>query len=49
MIIDPWGETVIELGEQSGVYTVTVDLALVDQVRQRIPVLTDRRPQFYMR
>ncbi len=47
MIIDPWGETVLELGENEGVYTAEIDLDLVDEVRKRIPILQDRRPETY--
>lgn len=47
MVVDPWGEIVIELGEGEGVYTVEVDLKLVEDVRGRIPVLRDRRPEYY--
>lgn len=47
MVVDPWGEIVIELGEGEGVYTVEIDLDLVDDVRQRIPILKDRRPEHY--
>ncbi len=47
MVIDPLGETVIELGENEGVFTVELDLALVDYVRREIPVLENRRPELY--
>ena len=47
MVVDPWGETMLELGENEGVYTVEIDLALADTVRQRIPILQDRRPETY--
>lgn len=47
MVIDPWGETVIELGETDGVYTVEIDMSIVDDVRQRIPVLENRRTEHY--
>ncbi len=46
-VIDPWGETLIEGGEVENVLTVTVNLALVDDVRKRIPVFSDRRPKLY--
>ncbi|MBW7886626.1 MAG: carbon-nitrogen family hydrolase [Caldilineaceae bacterium] len=46
-VIDPWGETVVEGGEAEMVLTVTINLALVDDVRQRIPVFADRRPELY--
>lgn len=46
-IIDPSGNTVLELGSQEGVYTATLDLALVEQAQKAIPVLRDRRPEVY--
>ncbi|MBN1963237.1 MAG: carbon-nitrogen family hydrolase [Anaerolineae bacterium] len=46
-IIDPWGETVLEAGTMPGLYTTDIELDLVSQVRQRIPVLEDRRPDTY--
>ena len=46
-VIDPWGETLVEGGEAEMLLTATVDLALVDSVRQRIPVFADRRPDLY--
>lgn len=42
MIVDPWGEVVLEVGEPEGVYTVTIDLDRVKEVRQMFPVLGDR-------
>jgi omega-amidase len=47
MIIDPWGEIIAEAGEEESIVTAQLDLDLVDQVRERIPVFEDRRPQFY--
>lgn len=46
-IIDPWGETVIEAGETEVLLTATIDTAVVDDVRQRIPVFEDRREELY--
>ncbi|MEM7331838.1 MAG: carbon-nitrogen family hydrolase [Chloroflexota bacterium] len=46
-IIDPWGETVIEAGETEVLLTATIDTAVVDEVRQRIPVFEDRREDLY--
>ena len=46
-IIDPWGETVIEAGESEILLTATIDTAVVDEVRQRIPVFEDRREELY--
>jgi predicted amidohydrolase len=47
MIVDPWGETVIEAGTMPGLYTAEIELALADEVRERIPVFEDRRPDTY--
>ena len=43
MVVDPWGEIVLEVGEPEGVYTVTLDLERVNEVRRTFPVLDDRR------
>ncbi|WP_068785318.1 carbon-nitrogen family hydrolase [Paenibacillus phocaensis] len=47
MIIDPWGDIVAEGGEAEEIVTASIDLTQVDQVRRRIPVFADRRPQLY--
>lgn len=46
-VIDPWGEPLVEAGEVAALLTVTADLALVDEVRRRIPVFEDRRADLY--
>lgn len=47
MVIDPWGEVLAEGDEAETVLRVTLDLNLVSEVRQRIPVFADRRPEMY--
>lgn len=47
MIIDPWGEILVEADEQEQVVQAACDLALTDEVRSRIPVFKDRRPEMY--
>jgi omega-amidase len=47
MVIDPWGEVIAEAGEEETLLTAEIDLALVDEVRGRIPVFADRRPPLY--
>jgi predicted amidohydrolase len=42
-VIDPWGEMVVEAGETASHLTVTIDLDMVKQVRQKMPVLDTRR------
>ena len=46
-VIDPWGEVLVEGGEEEAVLTAVIDTALVDEVRTRIPVFEDRRPEIY--
>lgn len=48
VIVDPWGETVAEAGEaKEELLTATIDMARVDEIRARMPVLKDRRPEVY--
>lgn len=47
MIIDPWGEIVIEGNEDEEILVGSIDPAMVDEVRERIPVFEDRRPELY--
>jgi len=48
MVINPWGEVVDELTEErEDVLIVDIDLSLVDEVRNKIPVFKDRRPETY--
>lgn len=46
-IIDPWGQTVIEAGEEAMLVTCEIDLGRVDAVRHKIPVFEDRRDDLY--
>lgn len=49
-IIDPWGEAVVEAGEAvECLLTATLDIDRVDEIRGRIKVLQDRRPDLYER
>jgi predicted amidohydrolase len=43
MIVDPWGDVVIEGGSGPMLLTAEIELDLVDEVRRRLPALTDRR------
>ncbi|HZS90783.1 MAG TPA: carbon-nitrogen family hydrolase [Chloroflexota bacterium] len=42
-VIDPWGQSVAEAGEEATVLTATVDLDEVAATRERFPALKDRR------
>ena len=44
LVVGPWGEVLLDMGEETGVGFAEIDLAVVDEVRQRIPSLAHRRP-----
>jgi predicted amidohydrolase len=47
-IIDPWGNTVIEGGDtEEMLLTATIDLGTPDEIRKKMNVLGDRRPELY--
>jgi len=44
LVVDPWGEVLLDMGEEQGVAFADVDLAQISDVRARIPALNHRRP-----
>jgi len=44
LIIDPWGDVMLDMGEQAGLGSAEIDLSRVEDVRSRVPVLRHRRP-----
>ena len=49
MVIDPWGEILGELQEKEGLLSVEIDPLQVEEIRKKIPVFADRRPELYFR
>lgn len=47
MIIEPWGEVLWTGAEDEELAIIDVDFSIVDEVRGRIPVYDDRRPNLY--
>jgi len=47
MVVDPWGATLVEGDEEPGLLLATLDLSTVAEVRERMSVLRDRRPELY--
>ncbi|MEH7113189.1 carbon-nitrogen hydrolase family protein [Neobacillus niacini] len=47
MAIDPWGLMIAQISDKDGVVTVELDLDLVEDVRKRVPTLSQRRPDVY--
>ena len=46
-VIDPWGEVVVEAGEDEGLFTAEIQMDRVDEARAKIPVFADRNPEAY--
>ena len=49
MVTDPWGEVAADGAGQEGVVLCEMDLAKVDEARNKIPVFRDRRPEVYFK
>ena len=43
LVVDPWGEVLLDMGEGEGLAFVDLDMARVDAVRSQIPVHLNRR------
>jgi predicted amidohydrolase len=44
LVVDPWGEILLDMGDDNGVGFADVDLKRISDVRARIPALNHRRP-----
>ncbi len=44
LVIDPWGEILLDMGEGTGIGFATIDMARLADVRARVPALAHRRP-----
>jgi len=44
LVIDPWGDVPLDMGEDQGVAFAEIDLKRIAEVRARIPALSHRRP-----
>ena len=43
LVIDPWGDVLLDMGDRSGVACVDIDFARLEDVRARLPALSHRR------
>jgi len=44
LVVDPWGEVLLDMGEDQGVGFADIELSRIPEVRSRIPALVHRRP-----
>ena len=47
MVIDPFGITLLDMGNKEGVEVVEIDRDRVDSVRKTLPLLKNRRTDVY--
>lgn len=47
MVIDPWGEVLVELDEKPGIAIVDIDLERIEQVRGQLPCLKNIRHDIF--
>lgn len=44
LVVDPWGEVILDMGDGEGIGFADIDPAAVDTVRARVPAIRHRRP-----
>jgi predicted amidohydrolase len=44
LVVDPWGDVLLDMGEDTGVGFADIDLSRISDVRSRIPALNHRKP-----
>lgn len=49
MAVDPLGRTLVDLQEKEGLAVVDIDLSIVKEVREKLPLLQNRRTDVYAR
>ena len=43
MVVDPWGEILLDMGEGAGLGFCDLDMAKVQEVRSRVPAVANRK------
>ena len=44
LVVGPWGEVLLDMGDEKGVGFADIDAERVDEVRRRLPAIAHRRP-----
>ena len=47
LVVDPWGNTIAKASDKECIVMAEIDIDYVDQLREQVPSLTNRRPQTY--
>lgn len=43
LIVDPWGEIVLDMEEEAGLALADIDMSRIEEVRKRVPAIANRR------
>ena len=49
MAVDPFGNTLVDMNEAEGIALIDIDLALLAEIRDKLPLLKNRRADVYAR
>lgn len=44
LVVDPWGDVLLDMGETAGLALIDLDLSRIEAVRGRVPAIANRRP-----
>ncbi|MGV8107092.1 MAG: carbon-nitrogen hydrolase family protein [Nitrososphaerota archaeon] len=47
MVIDPFGSTMVDMGNREGIETIDIDCSRIDTIRRTLPLLMNRRTDVY--
>lgn len=47
IVVDPWGEIIVEADESEGLFYTEIDVSLVAKTRSKLSAVDDRRPELY--
>lgn len=47
LVVNPWGQVLAQLDEKSGILMAELDLAQIEEVREALPILKQRREDLY--
>ena len=47
IVTDPWGDIVMELDEKEGIGFAEIDLDYIEEIRQKLPLMSARRTDIY--
>ena len=46
-VYDPWGTNLLEMDTNEGIASIDIDLAVVEDIRNKINIFRDRKPELY--